>query len=91
MKSEQKLRGQLAGFNLIVVLGIDTWYYHGYIIVVLPRKGGSMANNANEDRTARYRDRMKAEGLKKVCVWVPEKETESVKAYAARLRKKAGK
>ncbi len=49
-----------------------------------------MANKI-EDRTARYRDRKKAEGLKKVCVWVPEKDTERVKAFAAKLRKKADK
>ncbi|WP_394707553.1 antitoxin MazE-like protein [Sedimenticola selenatireducens] len=50
-----------------------------------------MVENRKEDRTARYRDRKKAEGLRKVCVWVPEKLADEVKAYAARLRKKAVK
>ena len=63
----------------------------GINFVVLPHWCRSMVENRKEDRTARYRGRQKAEGLRKVCVWVPEKLAGEVKAYAAKLRKKAGK
>ncbi|MCB1751041.1 MAG: DUF3018 family protein [Gammaproteobacteria bacterium] len=47
-----------------------------------------MVRKLEGDRTSRYRERQKAQGLRKVCIWVPAEDVERVKAYVARLRKK---
>ncbi len=40
------------------------------------------------DRSDRYRERMLAKGLTKVCIWVPEGSEDSARAWAARERKR---
>lgn len=47
-------------------------------------------DQASVDRRARYAARQRARGLQRVIVTVPEHQAETLKAFAAELRRKDG-
>ena len=53
----------------------------------MSRRGESPADAANR-RTARYRDRMRASGLRPVQIWVPDT---TARSFSAKLRRQIGR